>query len=509
MSSFTEKIKKFPTSPGIYLFYNKKRELIYVGKATSLRERVRSYFTQGNVIPRSASDEESRARSFLPRVRGRQDDITAVRPIEAMIHEVADIRIIKTDSVLEAVILEGKYIKKFLPKYNVDWKDDKSWNYLVVTNEKFPRLVAVRQREMDKVFLNSKNKITSPNPPPDFAMTKSLRAGLLIKEGSLKLSPLLRGRLEGVSNETISTMKQWKFVFGPFPSLNTRETLKILHKLFYVSRCEPNAKKSCFDYQIGHCLGVCTNEISARDYEKKVIKPLVAFLSGEKKRLVISLNNAMKTAAKNENFEEAARLRNQINALKHIQDVTLLNKEFYKDNRNQKLEIGNQKTKIGNWKLEIGNSLQSIRIEAYDISNLGDSGKVGSMIVFDESGPIKSEYRKFKIRTVAGQSDVDCLKEILTRRLNHSEWQLPNLILVDGGAPQVNAMQNTLQENKIDLPIIGIAKGAARKNNEFIFGKNSGSWQNWVLQNGSLLIQARDEAHRFAIAYQKKMRRII
>jgi excinuclease ABC subunit C len=497
MSSITEKIKKFPASPGIYLFYNKKRELIYVGKATSLRERVRSYFvTFSSVIPtepiRQLAErrvEESlrpakteRRRDPSTSLRSARDDNRATRPIEAMIHEVTDIKIIKTDSVLEAVILEGKYIKKFLPKYNVDWKDDKSWNYLVVTNEIFPRLVSVRERELQN---NHPLRLLSETPP---SKGGDIVAILPVRRGGGSLAANQRG----CNNETISATKQYKFLFGPFPSLNTRETLKILHKLFYVSHCEPNAKKPCFDYQIGHCLGVCTNEISARDYERKVIKPLAAFLSGEKKRVVASLMSAMKTAAKNENFEEAGRLRNQISTLKHIQDVTLLNKEFYKNKRQ-----------------ETSNKRQEIRIEAYDISNLGDSGKVGSMVIFDESGPIKSEYKKFKIRTVAGQSDVDCLKEVLTRRLGHPEWKMPDLVLVDGGVPQVNAIQKILEENKIDLPIIGIAKGAARKKNEFIFGKNSGSWQNWILQNGSLLIQARDEAHRFAIGYQKKLRRII
>jgi excinuclease ABC subunit C len=444
MSMLLEKIKKFPASPGIYLFYDKKRELIYVGKATSLRDRVRSYFALSPLA-----------------------HLGPARPVEAMIHEVADIKIIKTDSVLEAVILEGNYIKKFLPKYNVDWKDDKSWNYLVITNERFPKLVAIREREMKLVTKNWKLEIGN-----------------------------------------------WKFIFGPFPSLNTRETLKVLHKLFYISRCQPfplplimgglgrgRSGKPCFDYQLGHCLGVCVGEISAHDYEKKVIRPLAAFLSGEKKRLIKNLNSAMKIASKNENFEEAARLRNQVNALKHIQDMTLLNKEFI-----QKVVIPNPPA--GG---EGSREKKDIKIEAYDISNLGDSGKVGSMIVFDENGPIKNDYRKFKIKTVAGQSDVDCLKEILTRRLLHTEWQLPNLILVDGGIPQINAIESVLIENKINLPvipIIGIAKGQTRKKNEFIFGKNSGIWQNWVLQNGNLLIQARDEAHRFAINYQKKLREI-
>jgi len=131
------------------------------------------------------------------------------------------------------------------------------------------------------------------------------------------------------------------------------------------------------------------------------------------------------------------------------------------------------------------------------------------MIVFNQSGPIKSEYRKFKIKTVAGQSDVDCLKEIITRRFENN-WPLPNLILVDGGIPQRNAVLKILNHKSIflNLGVIGIAKGPTRKKNEFIFDKHNQKIAGFIQANENLLINARDEAHRFAISYQKKLRKI-
>ncbi|KKR48626.1 MAG: Excinuclease ABC subunit C [Candidatus Magasanikbacteria bacterium GW2011_GWC2_40_17] len=405
-------LKNIPNSPGIYLFYNSQKELIYVGKATSLKNRVRSYFA------------------------GPQNP----RPIEIMIHEVINIKWITTDSVLEAIILEGNYIKKYRPKYNIDWRDDKSWNYLVITREKFPKLLAVREHE--------------------------IKQGAKVAES------------------------KYKYLFGPYPNLNTRATLKILQKIFFFSTCKPNQKRPCFNYQIGLCLGVCTGEITTKDYSHKVIAPLVLFLKGQKKSLLKKLTSAMKLAAKENNFEEASRLRDQIWNLQKIQDIALLNKDFVKEKE------ATQK--------------KSVLIEGYDISNLGTTGKVGSLVVFNELGAIKSEYKKFNIKTVTGQNDVDCLKEILKRRLNHWEWPLPDLILVDGGKPQVNAAKQILNEEKINLPLVGIAKGKARKKNEFHFAaaKNSEEIIKWALQNKDLLIKVRDETHRFAIQFQKQKRKI-
>ena len=132
------------------------------------------------------------------------------------------------------------------------------------------------------------------------------------------------------------------------------------------------------------------------------------------------------------------------------------------------------------------------------------------MIVFDNHGPVKSEYRKFKIKTVVGQSDVDCLKEIIERRFNNN-WPLPDAILVDGGLPQVNAIKNTLNSvgaQNLVPSVIGIAKGPTRKKNDFIFDHSNQKIADFIQANEILLIRARDEAHRFAITYQKKLRKI-
>jgi len=385
-----EKIKNIPDKPGIYLFY-KGRELLYVGKATSLRSRVRSYLN-----PKT------------------------MRPIETLINEVNVVRYKETESVLEALILEAEYIKKFKPKYNVEGKDDKSWNYLILTKEDFPKLMAIRGRNLKDNYL---------------------------------------------------------YVFGPYAQIKTTEMLKLLHSLFKVSRCNPNSKRHCFDYQLGNCLGVCKNEISVKDYKQKVIKPLILFLEGKKKKLLTELKKKMKLVSLNDNFEEAKRLRNQIYSLEKIRDFSLIDKSFIEKSFND---------------------FSFQRIEGYDISNLGKTNKVGSMVVFIDSFPSKKDYRKFKIKTVEGQSDVDCLKEVIKRRINHKEWDWPQVVLVDGGKPQVNAIKPLLEKTII----IGIAKGKRRKKNEFIFDNKD---KEIIEKNKDIFIKVRDEAHRFAIKYQRKL----
>ncbi len=406
-------VASLPQNPGIYLFYNVKKELVYVGKATSLRSRVRSY--------------------FLAR--------KTPRPIEQMMHEVITIKYIETDSVLEAVILESMYIKKFQPIYNVEGKDDKSWNYIMITNELYPQVYTMREHEY--VRLSSDE----------------------IKKDFLHMS-------------------------GPYPGLNAKVTMKLLRRLFYISTCKPNAKRPCLYRQMGQCLGVCTGEITSGDYRRKVIRPLITFLSGGKKKLITSFETQMVRAARAEQFEEAARLRNQLHALTRIQDIALINKDFFAD-----LEPKKEDT-------------IHMRIEGYDISNLGKTGKVGSMVVFDADGPIKHSYRKFKIKTVEGQSDVDCLEEVLVRRFKHVEWKFPTAIMIDGGYPQVNRAKEVLTRLGIAIPLVGIAKGPERKRNDFILGNRESEFVKWVDQHRELLIRVRDEAHRFAITYQRKLRKI-
>ena len=405
------KLKNLPSQPGIYLFFNSDKELIYVGKATSLKDRVRSYFSGPSTS----------------------------RPIENLIHEVKNIKWLVTDSVLEAIILEAIYIKDKNPKYNVLGKDDKSWNYIAITRDEYPTLKTIRQHEYKQLT-------------------------------------------------DIQKKKKYGKIFGPFPGLKTKETLKLLRQIFTYSTCKPDQERACFYHQIEQCLGVCTNEITPAEYKRKSINPLSLFLSGKKKQLIKTLEQRMKRASKDQNFEEAQRLRDQIQNLQKIHDVALLNKSFFKHNIHEP-------------------EGEFIRIEGYDISNLGPTGIVGSLVVFEHGEPIKSDYRKFRIKTLKGQSDVDALAEMIHRRAKRKDWPLPDIFLIDGGKPQVNRTNKVLKEHNIKTPVIGIAKGAARKKNEFHVPRNK-KLTVWLSQHKNILIQVRDEAHRFAIAYQRSLRKI-
>jgi len=410
-----QSLKKIPSKPGVYLFYTKKKELIYAGKAISLRNRVKSYFT----------------------------GLKNQRPIELMIHEVSSVKYSVTDSALDAIILEGNLIKKYRPKYNVLWKDDKSWNYITISKDEYPKVETARERELS---LWSDSQINN----------------------------------------------NYRALFGPYPGLKTKETMKILRRMFNISVCAPNAKRACLYREMGDCLGVCTGEISAKEYQKKAIVPLELFLNGKKDQLIKKIKKFMILASKKQDFEEAGRLRDMLKSLQRVRDIALVDDSFVKE-------------KFKN----IGEKFLVKRIEGYDVSNLGVTGKVGSMVVFDFKEPIKSEYRKFNIHSIKGQSDVGCLKEVISRRLNRKDWMLPDIILIDGGKVQIQAVKKVLQEKNIVIPIVGIAKGAKRLRNDFyIISKNS-VVVDWVEKNKNLLIRVRDEAHRFAIAFHRRKRNFL
>lgn len=392
-------LKKIPETPGIYIFKNAKNEVLYIGKAANLKRRVTSYFSRSH---------DSR--------------------IEKLISEIKKAEFRKTDSAIEALILESQLIKKYDPIYNIREKDDKSFLYVEITKEKFPRVLLVRGKEL--------NPITSSS------------------------------------------------LYGPFISASSiREALRILRKIFPWSFHLPEnvgkAKRPCLDYQIGLCPGVCVNVISQNDYLKN-IRCLKIFFQGKKKKLIKKLESEMKKASKTLEFEQAAKLRKQIFALKHIQDIALLNTP----------EISNSKFKIPN---------PVKRIEGYDVSNISGASAVGVMVVFKDNKPDKNEYRKFKIQSIQTPDDIGMLREVLDRRLNHSEWLLPDLILVDGGRGQVNAIEKILMEHGLKIPTIGIAKGRERKRNDFI-----GKIPNWTEEK--TLINIRNEAHRFSKNYHSYLR---
>ncbi len=275
--------------------------------------------------------------------------------------------------------------------------------------------------------------------------------------------------------------------FGPFTSASSvREAMKIVRKIFpwnthevgIIKKANDDVKngkrpKPCFNFQIGLCPGTCAGIVDKKTYMKSV-KQLELLLSGKMGVLFKNLEKEMKLAARNEKFEDAGRIKKKIFALSHIQDVALISEDGVK-------------------------KVTDRRIEGYDISNIGGKDAVGVMVVFDDGRLSPVDYRKFKIKTIKGPDDTGMIREVISRRFNHKEWHFPELILVDGGTGQVNAVRMTLKKLEIKIPVVGIAKGADRKNNEFV-----GIVPKWADKN--TLIRLRDESHRFAIAYHKELR---
>jgi len=337
--------------------------------------------------------------------------------LEKMLEQVRAIEIKKTDSVIEALFLENDLIKKYQPKYNVKLKDDKTFLGIFITSEDWPKVIPAR-------------------------LTQKLPAGEF---------------------------------YGPFPSAGeVREALQIIRKIFpFRVFCKPLSGKACFEYHLGMCPGVCAGKVTQKDYQK-TIRQIKLFLRGKKKNLIKELEKEMKISAKKMAFEKAAKIRDRIFALRHLQDVALITEE----NLAHPEDIPQ-------------------RIEAYDISNISGAFAVGSMIVFTEGLIDKSAYRKFKIKSVKGADDVAALKEILARRLNHREWPYPNLILIDGGKGQVNAVKEVLRDEKLEVPVVGIAKGPKRDKDEIITDLKN------LAVDKKLLLRIRDEAHRFAIQYYR------
>lgn len=273
--------------------------------------------------------------------------------------------------------------------------------------------------------------------------------------------------------------------FGPFTSATSiRQALRIIRRIFPFNTHPPEKTgtflRPCFDYEIGLCPGTCVGAVDRKSYAK-TIRNLELFLRGKKAKVIALLQKEMKEAARTLDFEEAEKLRRQIFSLQHIQDVALI-----RDNELPVPERGKE----------------SFRIEGYDISNISGASAVGSMVVFVNGRPDKSQYRKFRIRSVQGSDDVGMLKEVLERRFRHAgkeDWPLPNLVLVDGGISQVNAARNVMKETGFNIPIVGMAKGPARKRTDVIGRVSPGI-------DLKTLIAVRDEAHRFAISYHKKLR---
>lgn len=386
-----------PDSPGIYFFKDAEGKILYIGRATSLRDRVRSYFT---------------------------NDLIATRGmlLVDMVTKATKIDFTETDSVLEAIILEANEIKQHQPYYNTDAKDDKSWNWVIITDEEFPRVFLERERNLEKGI--------------DYEIRK-------------KFGPYTEGGL-------------------------LREALKLIRRIFPFRDAKATiAHNESFYRAIGLSPSVTSPE-DKKEYQK-TIRNLTLFFQGKKGELMHTLEHEMKAYAAHQEFEKAAKVKHTLYALLHIQDVALI--------KNEPVRVRN-----------------GFRIEAFDIAHMSGKSVVGVMTVVVDGEVERNAYRKFRI-SLQTNDDTAGLREVLLRRFNHPEWGFPNLIVIDGGLGQKNAAEAVLKSLGIDIPVVSVVKNDAHKPSHFL-----GDEKLVTLFTKAILI-ANAEAHRFAIAYHKNLRK--
>jgi excinuclease ABC subunit C len=400
---------KLPECPGVYLMKNAEGTVIYVGKATSLKRRVPNHF----IRPHSPQ-------------------------IAEMTTKVVEIDYIEKPTALEALILEANLIKYYFPKYNIRDRDNKSFLYLVITDEDFPRPLLIRGTDLEE-----------------------------------------------------QQAKKAKAVFGPYTSPRSlRAALDYIRKIFPWSTCLPGQPRACFYVHLGLCPGVCIGTADKKAYAK-TIRDLIAFFEGRKEEIVKRYQKEMKKLAAEQRFEEATVIRNRLFSLEHIQDIAIMKRE---DEEVDRIREGEAPIDLYG------------RIEGYDISNISGTSSVASMVVFENGAPAKAEYRKFRIKSVVGANDVASLQEVLMRRFRN-DWRKPDLLLIDGGLPQVHAVEQVIHHLNLGIPVVGIAKGPERKRNDVICGsKVNKAICDICEKQVDLLAAVRDEAHRFAIGYHRNLR---
>ena len=523
------KLELLPTSPGCYIHKDKNGTIIYVGKAKNLRNRVRSYF------------------------RGSHDTKT-----EALVSEIVDFEFIVTESNIEALLLEINLIKENKPKYNIMLKDDKSYPFIKITNERYPRLIITRQVK---------------------------------KDGGL--------------------------YFGPYPDVGAANEIKrLLDRIFPFRKCTNPPSKVCFYYHIGQCMAhtICKKDEA---YFKSMAQEVSDFLKGQDDKIIDDLKRKMVKAAQSMEFERAAEYRDLIQAIgtlrtkqrvmakdlqnrdvfgyyvdkgwmcvqvffvrqgklierdvnlfpyyndpdedfltyvgqfyqekSHLvpnevlipQDIdqeavkALVDTKIVKPQRGEKKQLVNLAIKNARVSLEqkfnlleksvektqgaiknLGRLLQiptPVRIESFDNSNIMGTSPVSAMVVFVNGKPSKKDYRKYKIKTVVGPDDYASMREVIRRRYDRVQREgltPPDLIVIDGGQGQVNIAKQVIQEElDLDIPIAGLQKNDKHQTHELLFGdplevvelsRNS--------QEFFLLQRIQDEVHRFAITFHRQLR---
>lgn len=426
-----DKISKIPPNCGVYIFKGGEK-ILYIGKAANIRERIKNHFQQPTY----------RDKLFLDKIN--------------------KIGYLLTDSEIEALILEAKLIKKYQPKYNIAWRDDKNYFFVGVTKENFPRVFISHQPKLERE--KSKLEINY-------------------------VGPFVDGRA-------------------------LKQALKILRKIFPYRSCYKIPNRTCLWYHLDRCLAPCLlksnlvkeiplDSLKIKKISQRNAKNLIKILKKGKSSVLKELKKEMEAASKNQDFEEAAQIRDQIEALEKIfAHIKIFDQEVIKSE--SKISLYKQVEKDLRKTLKIKNKI--LRIEAYDISNIQGKEAAGSMVTFINGEPNKSFYRHFRVKISGKPNDTAMLKECLQRRFKHPEWPYPDLILIDGGKGQLKAAQLTINNQQLTIPVIALAK----KHNQLFTENQKDPIPLDILPKETkfLILQLRDEAHRFAITYHKKLRKL-
>lgn len=427
--------------------------VIYIGKATNLRDRTKSYFSPD-----------------LKDTRGLK--------IVNMVLAAENLTYIRTESVLEALLLENTLIKQNQPIFNTKEKDDKSYKCVVITKEEYPRVLIMRTRDYEKRFL------------------------------------------------TNSGLEKIDKVYGPFTSgTQIIDAMKIVRKIFpYRDRCEVGKNiltdKPCFNAQIKLCPGSCAGLITESEY-KNNIKHIKDLFEGKRETIKKDLEKEMKLAAKEERFERAGVIRNTIWALDHIRDVSLIKDNEDIDEQDFGVEVN---SKIKN-NLKINES-STFRIEAYDVAHISGTSRVGVMTVVIDGKKEVGEYKKFKLIENLND-DYAGIVEMLKRRLKHDEWGMPDIVVIDGGMGQKNIAEKFISQiintnnpeydiSKIkNIRVVSVVKDDKHKARDILgiesiigtkvdINKKEKKSEYEILKKSIILVN--HEAHRFAIRYHKELR---
>ena len=410
-----QKLSKLPSSPGVYFHKDDTGEIIYVGKAAVLKNRVRQYFQKSKKDPKT----------------------------EALVSEIYDTDWIVVDTEMDALFLEAEMIKRYMPKWNILLRDDKTVSYVRINlNDEVPYVSFTRTPQDDKATY-----------------------------------------------------------IGPFYGKSAVErALRILRKVFpYYTK--PYTGKKSLDTDLGLSPGIEIGKTTPKDY-KRNLKRLIRYLEGDRQKLLKEIEKAMREEAQEGNYELAAEARDQLRGLQELRKrIVFSDKEFLDISSDQALHQLQELLHLQN---------PPRRIEGYDISHQSGENTVGSMVVFINGASARSEYRKFKIRS-SKNDDLKSMCEVLERRLKHLEWDLPDLIILDGGTTQVSAILPLVKP--YGIPVLGRDKSGDHTRNagvNLVIPDGQG-FNNLELPSGShiarLITRIDEEAHRFAITYHSLLKR--